>query len=101
MDEVQATVKKYGRKRAETYFNSLSGSGRLLRALESEIGRELLAECIEKFDSISIKIVNQSFVDKKEEDKSLAEYRVYRRILETWADKVISYEETLNKIKEI
>ena len=73
-------------QRGARVMSMLGKSGILIRVLKTEIGFTLLKDLTEDMDRILVKAIN---LDASE--KELAEYRVYKRILDSWSKQIDNY----------
>ena len=95
IDSIEKFLAIHGQRGAKTL--SLAGKQRpFIEALSSEIGQELLRDLMVRMEVILDKIIEET-VTKVE----LAEYRVLRDIFNKWAKRIMIFEETKKKIKEV
>ena len=73
-------------QRGARVMSMLGKSGILIRVLKTEIGYTLLKDLAEEMDRILVKIINED-----SNDKERAEYRVYKRILDSWSKQIDNY----------
>jgi hypothetical protein len=91
-------LKKFMAVHGEKGSKTLSIAGKLkpfYTALNTEIGQIILNDLLIKMEVLLDKIIEESATKK-----DLAEYRVVRKLLINWSNKIALYEETKKKIKE-
>lgn len=91
--KVTEILKRYGHKRGQLILLDLARKDRFVEALDTEVGKELLSDAIDRLDFLLSKIIHE---ESTERDR--AEYRVLKQIVEKWGNRVESYLETINKI---
>lgn len=64
----------------------------LPRAFNTEIGKAILTDILNDTDVLLVRII-----EEEADEKELAEYRVYRRILTRWSTKINAYIKTLEE----
>ena len=82
------------RDKAKTILSVLGKNRQFLNAVQSPIGQELLNDGIQRMQVLLEKIVNE---DADEKDK--AEFRCYREITTSWADKIFQHQKAIEEIK--
>jgi len=93
LEKVERFLFKAG-KRGAQLLSVLSKQQSFIRAIESEIGRELLKDALSITEGLLEKIISEEAVEAER-----AEYRAFKKILITWAQRIETYQRNLEKIK--
>lgn len=93
LSDIEAFLKKEG-KHGERVLATLGKNSQFLNAISTPLGQELLKDSVARLEVLLEKIVNE-----QAEPKELAEYRVLRDLIYTWAERITKYVADLNKIK--
>ena len=94
--DLERFAEKVGAVRAKRMFSVLGKNQQFANAMASPIGQEILNDALENAEMLLEKIVNEE-VTKEE----LAEYRVLRRLLSVWQQKVSKYLKGLETIHKV
>ena len=93
LEKVERLLLKTG-KRGAQLLSVLGRQQSFIRAIESEIGRELLKDALSITEGLLEKIISEEAVEAER-----AEYRAFKKILITWAQRIETYQRNLEKIK--
>jgi len=93
LEKVERFLFKAG-KRGAQLLSVLSKQQSFIRAIESEIGRELLKDALSITEGLLEKIIGEEASEAER-----AEYRALKKILIIWAQRIETYQHNLEKIK--
>ncbi len=91
-DEMRSFLAKSG-EHGTKLLSVLGRQHRFLSACETEVGRELLRDALSRADVLLEKIVDESATVEER-----AEFRVLKRLLLVWAERIQLYFKNLEKL---
>jgi hypothetical protein len=94
LKDFQEYVNKVGRAKANKVIEILGEQNTFYESFNTEIGRELLKDAVNRVDELMKKIW-----DEKDEEKDRAEFRVLKHIIAQWSKKIDAYVKNLGVIK--
>lgn len=92
LEKVERLLVKTG-KRGAQLLSVLGKQASFVRALESEIGQQLLKDALSITEGLLEKIISE-----EANESERAEYRALKKILITWAQRVETYQRNLEKL---
>ena len=85
---------KFGKQRAEALLKALGTSHAIVRAFDTEIGKEILSDVLSVMNNNLKKIVaNEASDDEK------AEFRMAKAIATRWAGRIETYYKSLSQLR--
>ncbi len=93
VEKVKKLYDKVGKDRFEKFISMLGKQSKLSEALNSQIGKELLNEAVNRSEALLIKIINEEATEVER-----ADFRALKTILNNWAGKIATYIENLNRV---
>ncbi len=82
-------------KRGHKILQILGKQMKFAKALDSEIGKELLKDLLVMYEVRFEKIVNETA-----NNKDLAEFRICRELLEVWANRISNFLDNIKQLKD-
>lgn len=92
LKNVEVFLRRHGSSGARV-LSALGKQSHLIRALETEVGKALLEDSVNRMDVLLLKIINE-----ESNEKDRAEYRVLKDLTSRWASKITAYFTNLNKV---
>lgn len=92
-EHIENLVKEIGAKRTSLFLSSLAKQSKLIEVLDTDFGKEIMNEAIERVDFLLRRII-----DEKSTEEDRAEFRVLKTILNRWCDKILAYKAGIEKI---
>lgn len=93
IERIESLLARTGMRGAKL-LTILGKQSQFMRAIESEVGQQLLRDALSISESLLDKIVHEEATEGER-----AEYRALKKILLTWAARINGYHENLSKIK--
>lgn len=93
MADIEEFLRKEG-KHGERVLATLGKNSQFLNAMATPLGQELLKDSVARLEVTLEKIVNEQATPQE-----LAEYRVLRDLVYTWAERITRYVSDLKKVK--
>jgi len=91
--DIEKFTATHGQNGAKT-LSLLGKNNSFYKAINSEIGQTLMTDLMVQMEYLLDRIINE-----KASPEERAEYRVSRKLLIKWADKIKTYQELKNKVK--
>lgn len=93
--DVETFIRNVGIKNADRVLKVLSKHVAIYEAMNAPLGQILMKEVMDNIDQLLEKII-----EEKASDQDKADFRAYKRIAESWANKILAYKEGITQIKE-
>lgn len=93
--DIEKCVAKYGGQRTSAMLSALERNRYVYNSLNTEIGQVFFGEAMGSLKSLFLKVMNN---DATEEER--IEYKVTRRLLLLWGNKLAAYEKLKSKLTE-
>lgn len=91
-DAINRFLETHG-QRAVRVISVLAKRSKFKEAIESEVGRELMADVLSNMEDILDKIINETATDTEK-----ADFRAYRGIANKWQDRLAAYNKAVLQI---
>ncbi len=95
LDDIEKYGKKHGSTPTSKLLSVLGRQRQFIQAWETPVGKEILSDLILLAEEQLEKIV-----EEKADDKDRADYRVCKKLLTKFRDKINSYNQNLTRLKE-
>ena len=92
---IESFEKKNGGKAASRILKALARTEPFHVAINSDIGQELLKDCVVRMDQII-----EMIIDESAEEKDRAEFRALKSITASWSTRIHNYLENVGKISK-
>ena len=89
---IDTFLKTHG-KDAARIVNILAKRDKFKKALETDVGKEIMADALNRMEGILGKVIEESASPQE-----LAEFRALRSIVDKWQDKLAEYSRAINQI---
>lgn len=93
--DVEMFIRNVGVKNADRVLKVLSRHVAIYEAMNTPLGQIFMKEVMDNIDLILEKII-----EEKATDQDKADFRAYKKIAESWANKILAYKEGITQIKE-
>lgn len=93
--DVEDFIKNVGIKNADRVLKVLSKTVAIHEAVNTPLGAIFLKEITENINVLIGKIIDETATDQEK-----ADFRAYKRIAESWANKIMIYKDACNQIKD-
>lgn len=94
IDKIAALLDRVGKTRGEQILKFIRKQDKLVDALDSKAGTEILEEAITRLGCLLTRISDSTATDNEK-----AEYQALRGIVDKWATRITRYQKYLNDIR--